>query len=81
MLVSCGFTRPIAKLTHRDVSQLIECVSLHSTILIVKAELDHIIKGLEDASVLKTLRCSPNLFRRLFMNLIHLSQQVRMQYA
>lgn len=67
VLISCGFNKPIPLLTPRDVPQLIECVSLHSTILVVKAELDHIIQGLEDVGVLKTLQASPHLFRSLFV--------------
>ncbi len=68
VLVSCGFNRPIPLLTHRDVPQLIECVSLHSTILVIKAELDHVMQGLEDVGVLSTLQASPHLFRPLFIH-------------
>ena len=67
MLLSCGFTKPIAKLTLRDVPQLVECVALHTTILSVKAELDHIMQGLGDAGVLDSLQKYPHLFRTLFV--------------
>jgi hypothetical protein len=68
ILSSCGFNRPTAKLELRDVPQLIECVTLHSTLLIVKAELDDIIAGLSDAGVIEALRRSPNLFKSLFVH-------------
>ena len=67
MLMSCGFNRPTANLVLRDVPQLVECVTLHSTLLIVKAELDDIIKGLDDAGVLEALQESANLFKPLFV--------------
>lgn len=66
-LLACGFNRPPATLTLRDVPQLIECVTLHSTLLIVKAELDEILKGLKDAGVLEVLHQSPGLFKPLFV--------------
>jgi len=65
LLVTCGYTRPIPQLSYRDVPHLIECVTLHSTILVVKAELDDLIKGLEDAGVLQTMRSLPKLFKYL----------------
>lgn len=68
MLLSCGFNRPIARLELCDVPQLVECVTLHSTLLIVKAELDDIILGLSDAGVLQALRRSPDLFKPLFVH-------------
>ena len=49
MLITCGFTKPVATLTYCDVPSLIESVALHTTILAVKAELDQIILGLEDS--------------------------------
>lgn len=66
--MACGFNRPISTLLPRDVPQLIECVTLHSTLLIVKAELDDIIKGLGDAGVLQVVQGSPNLFEPLFVD-------------
>ena len=68
ILMSCGFNRPTAKLDLCDVPQLIECVTLHSTLLIVKAELDDITKGLSDAGVLEVLHKSPDVFKPLFVH-------------
>lgn len=67
LLLACGFNRPISTLFLRDIPQLIECVSLHSTLLIVKAELDEIMKGLRDAGVLEVIQQSPSLFEPLFV--------------
>ena len=33
MLLACGYTKLIIRLTHRDVPGIIECVTLHATIL------------------------------------------------
>lgn len=67
VLLSCGFTKPIPALTHRDVPRIIECVCLHSALLQVKAELDEIAKGIADAGVLEMLQKHPDFFRPLFV--------------
>ena len=51
-----SFTKPIATLVQEDVYQLIECVTLHTTIFQIKAELDQFIQGLNDAGVLEMLQ-------------------------
>jgi hypothetical protein len=33
MLLACGYTKPIVYLTHKDIPGIIECVTLHTTIL------------------------------------------------
>lgn len=35
MLLGCGYTKPIAQLTHKDIPGIVECVTLHSTIVMV----------------------------------------------
>ena len=67
ILESCGFRKPIATLTHNDIPLIVECVALHTTIYQRKAELDQIIKGLQDAGVLDIIRKCPDLFRPLFV--------------
>ena len=67
LLESCGFRKPIATLTHRDVPLLIESVVLHVTLYHRKAELDEMIKGLQDAGVLDAIRNYPALFKPLFV--------------
>jgi hypothetical protein len=67
MLLSCGFTKPFATLTLKDIPSIIESVTLHTTILKVKAELDDMVKGLDDAGVLEMLRKHPDFFRPLFV--------------
>ena len=46
VIVECRFTKPIPTMTIQDVELLVQCVTLHSTILVVKAELDQVIEGL-----------------------------------
>lgn len=67
ILESCGFRKPIPTLTHRNVPLLIESVALHTTVYQRKAELDQIVKGLEDAGVLEMIRRCPDIFRPLFV--------------
>lgn len=67
LLISCGITKPLATLTHRDIPQLIEAIALHSTVLAVKAELDQLILGLQDSGVLQCLQLYPDLFRPVFV--------------
>ena len=50
-----------------DVSQLVKCASLHSTLLRVKSELDQFISGLGAAHVLDVIREYPDLFAPLFV--------------
>ena len=38
LLLSSGFTKPIARLTHKDIPSILECVTLHNTILKVLFE-------------------------------------------
>ena len=66
--IACGFTKPIATMTIHDVELLVECVTLHSTILVVKAELDQVIEGLAESGVLEMLRSHPHLFKGLFVD-------------
>lgn len=67
MLMSCGFNKPLVKLVLSDIPAIESCVVLHSTLISVKAELDDIVKGLDDAGVLGAIRESPFLFRPLFV--------------
>lgn len=68
MLLACGFTKPIATLVHRDLCQLIECVTLHTTIFQIKAELDQFMQGLNDAGVLEMLQAHPHVFHSFFLH-------------
>ena len=67
MLTACGFTKPIATLVEDDVCQLIKCVTLHSTIFQIKAELDQFIQGLSDAGVLEMLQNHAHLLQSFFV--------------
>ena len=67
MMLACGFTKPIATLGHRDVPSLIECVTLHTTIFQIKAELDQFMEGLKSACVLDMLQAYPHLCQPFFV--------------
>lgn len=67
MLTACGFTKPIATLVEDDICQLIKCVTLHSTIFQIKAELDQFMQGLNDAGVLEMLQNHAHLFQPFFV--------------
>lgn len=56
MLVDCGFTKPLATIKSTDVSQLVKCASLHSTLLRIKSELDQFISGLHSSGVPEAIR-------------------------
>ena len=62
LLKSCGFRKPIATLTHKDVPLLIESVVMHVTLYHRKAELAEMIKELQDAGILDTIHNYPDLF-------------------
>ena len=67
LLKSCGFRKPIVTLTHKNVPLLIESVVMHVTLHHRKAELDEMIKGLQDAGILDAIRNYPDLFQPLFV--------------
>ena len=67
LLTSCGFIKPSTTLTYLDVPKLIKTVTLHSTILNIKAELDQLIDGLDDAQVLPSIRSHPDMFKHFFV--------------
>ena len=54
-------------LVEDDVCQLIKCVTLHSTIFQIKAELDQFMQGLNDASVLEMLQNHAHLLQPFFV--------------
>lgn len=63
MLVGCGFTNPLATIKSTDVSQLVKCASLHSTLLRIKSELDQFIHS---SGVLEAIREYPSFFSPMF---------------
>jgi len=67
LLIGCGITTPLATLSHRDIPEIIEAVALHTTVLSIKAELDQLILGLQDAGVLESVRTYPELFKPMFV--------------
>ena len=67
LLITCGFTKPAASLTLKDVPQLTRSISLHCMLLKVKAELDEMCSGLRLSEVLEVIQDNPELFRNLFV--------------
>ena len=66
MLVDFGFTKPLPTIKSTDVSQLVKCASLHSTLLRIKSELDQFISGLHSPGVLEAIREYPSFFSPMF---------------
>lgn len=65
-LLACGITLPLnSVLTYQDVPQLVESLAL--PVLAVKAELDELMLGLQDAGVLHCIQLYPELFRPVFV--------------
>ena len=67
ILIKCGYHKPIQLLTCKDVKGLVAAVSLHSVILVVKGELDELIKGFSEAGVLDAMQAHLDLFKPLFV--------------
>jgi hypothetical protein len=67
VIISCGFTKPVSAICVEDVPHLVKCVSLHATILVIKAELDQLVEGLAVTGVLEMMRRHPQLCRKLFV--------------
>ena len=67
LLITCGFTKPAASLTLKDVPQLTRSISFHCTLLKVKAELDEMCSGLRLSGVLEVIQDIPDLFRNFLV--------------
>ena len=61
-LLECGFTKPLSQLKLDDVLPLINSVSLHSTLLKIKSEVDQFKDGLNQAGVLHSIQKYPEVF-------------------
>lgn len=67
LLIDCGFTKPITQITAKDVQEVVDTISVHCTILKIKAELDQIRCGLEEAEMLESIEKWPELFKPFFV--------------
>lgn len=65
-LVECGFTKPSARITFGDKSEIVQAVALHHVILRSKAELDQFCDGLALCGVLQAIKCHSSLTRNYF---------------
>ena len=61
-----GYCKPIV--TRVDGEEMSQCISLHHTILLCRAELDQFLEGLAVNGVLDILRQHPNQSRKVFEN-------------
>ena len=62
----CGFTVPVSRVTLENIPTLIKAISIHSTIVPIKAELDQLSEGLKLFRVLDTVRKWPQEMKELF---------------
>ena len=62
-----GFSLPITKVTIQDIPTIVRAVTLHSTLMPIKSELDQLTKGLEICGILPLIRKYPRVMKELFM--------------
>ena len=62
-----GFSLPITKVTIEDIPTIVRAVTLHSTLMPIKSELDQLTKGLEICGILPLIRKYPHVMKELFM--------------
>ena len=64
----CGISQLPASITAKDQATIVSAMCLHYTILVIKAELDQLVKGLETLDILSLLREHPNAAHPLFIH-------------
>ena len=62
-----GFSLPITKVTIEDIPTIVRAVTLHSTLMPIKSELDQLTKGLEICGILPLIRKYPHVMKELFV--------------
>ena len=62
-----GFSLPITEVTIQDIPTIVRTVTLHSTVMPIKSELDQLTKGLEICGILPLIRKYPRVMKELFM--------------
>jgi hypothetical protein len=63
----CGYIRPLALLSVKDVPMLIRSIDIDVCILKCKGELDDFRRGLGEAGILEHMEKFPHLFRSMFV--------------
>lgn len=66
ILLESGVSKPLTQLRTSDIPTLIRTVTLHNTVIKIKAELDQFSSGLNEAGVLSSIHAHPELFQSLF---------------
>ena len=61
----CGISQLPASIAAKDQTAIVSAIALHYTILVVKAELDQLVQGLETLGILSLLRNHPTSARPL----------------
>ena len=62
-----GFSLPITKVSIQDIPVIVRAVTLHSTLMPIKSELDQLIQGLEICGILPLIRKYPRVMKQLFV--------------
>jgi hypothetical protein len=62
-----GFALPITKVGIQDIPIIVRAVTLHSTLMPIKSELDQLTQGLEICGILPLIRKYPRLMKQLFV--------------
>ena len=67
ILVDHGCSIGLTQLTKADIPNLLKSTSLNCAILMIKAELDQFVKGLDEAGVVHMIQKYPDLFQQVFV--------------
>ena len=62
-----GFSLPITKVGIQDISTIVRAVTLHSTVMPIKSELDQLAQGLEVCGILALIKKYPKTMKKLFL--------------
>ena len=67
VIFDSGFSVPINKVERQHVQSIVRAVTIHTTLIPIKSELDQIAQGLEICDILSLMKKHPNKFKELFL--------------
>ena len=67
VIYDSGFSTPVTCVCMEDAPAIVKAVSLHTTVLPVKTELDQMAEGLELFGIIRLIREHPSLMQPLFV--------------
>ncbi len=67
-MFASGFAKPIMQVTFEDLPSICQMVRIHSSVLPVKAELDHLKEGLSLFSIAGFISRSPSTLKELVVS-------------